>query len=327
MSRVRLAAGFALGLAVPAALGEIHVRWRPPTDIVEYLGDEAPLRGAYRADPALGADYVAYEALRAEYADRLAELGPLDAAAAPTWAWFGNSFVQAPGMLGDAAQAALPRHRMFYLKRNEPMHLRVAQARQLLEAGLRAERILFVVLPLDAALYGARRLASLTVNPHGAITWRPRMPAPALAAAVAGSRLAFVGWVRSGRHADDPAFRPRDVMTRVAPSLRADLRAQLGALSEAARRHAVPVTLVLVPNREQILGSGGFALQDALADIGGSLRMDVFDARAVFAEPAARRDLFLPDWHFSPEGNRRLVAAILDHLRATGAAAPGVGSG
>ena len=60
---------------------------------------------------------------------------------------FGNSFVQAAGMLGDTAQAELPDRQIFYLKRNEPIYLRVAQFRLLLVNGLRPERAFFIVLP------------------------------------------------------------------------------------------------------------------------------------------------------------------------------------
>jgi hypothetical protein len=61
--------------------------------------------------------------------------------------FFGNSFVQAEGMIAETMARLLPEMRIFALRENVLLPLRAAQARLLLEAGLRPERIFFVVPP------------------------------------------------------------------------------------------------------------------------------------------------------------------------------------
>lgn len=319
--RVRFAVGLVLGLAVPFLLGELLVRHWPPADLHDYLGEDSPKAGIYRADPVLGADYRSVEQFRQTYAKRLDALGPLPTPL-PGWALFGSSFVQAPGMLGDTAQAAFPRARMFYLARNEPLHLRVAQARLLLASGLRPQRILFVMVVLDAVPYATRPLSAIEVNARGAVTSRIRPPPPPFDRLVASSRLALLAWVRSGRSVWNPGFKPNYLMERVPPGLSDDLGRMLGELGERSRDASVPVTLVLIPNREQIFGRGGFAIQDELIRLGARAGLDVYDARAVFQGEADKRSLFVPDWHFSPRGNQLLLSGVLAHLRAIGAPDP-----
>jgi len=319
MSRLILLLGIVAGLAVPLAAGELFVRLLPPDDLQEYLGAASPQTGIYRPDPTLGADYVSFDAFQQSYAARLAELSPLGR---PCWAWFGNSFVQAPGMLGDTADAAFLGCRAFYLRRNEPLHLRVAQVRLLLQNGLHPQRIIFVILPIDVVLYPAKPLSSILVNARGAITHRARLPSAPFDRVMSRSRLALLAWVRSGRQAHDPGFKAAQVMDAVPAVLERDLGTMLGVLSEAGRRFDVPITLLLIPNREQILGKGAFALQNTLARVGNEAGLDVFDARDVFREQTDKRGLFLPDWHFSALGNRLLFAGLLAHLRWVGAGAP-----
>jgi hypothetical protein len=63
----------------------------------------------------------------------------------------GNSFVQAPGMLGDTATALLPDYRIFYLKQNEYLLPRLSLVQTMLESGLKAHRIFVVIVPVDIA--------------------------------------------------------------------------------------------------------------------------------------------------------------------------------
>lgn len=301
------------GLAVPLLLAEVYARVRPPSDILEYLGEKSSLSGDFRPDPVLGADYRSYAVFQRENAGRLAELGPLDSAQ-PTWLWFGNSFVQAPGMLGDTAQAALPGTRMFYLRRNEPLNLRLAQARLLMDHGLRPQRLIFAFLPVDAAGLGWQPLSSILVTSRGAVTYRVRMPAWPLGTLAKHSRLAFVAWVRSGRRTSDPAFRAEQLGSVVLPSLAADLHTFTRVLGEISRKYGTSVTVLLIPNREQIFGKEGFALQDAVAGMCRGEGIDCFDARRMFVEADDKPSLFLPDWHFTARGNRMLLAGLLAHF-------------
>jgi hypothetical protein len=316
MHRLRLVIGLILGFSSLIIAGEFYSRKWPPQDVLRYFGESSPLTGPYRPDPVLGADYVSLDALQAQYTERLAQLGPFQSPRR-TWAWFGNSFVQANGMLGDMAAAALPDVRMFYLRRNEPLNLRVAQARMLLQAGLRPERIFFVMLPIDVIENALRPLSSIIVTSKGAITYDIGNPPFPLDELIAHSLLARVAWVRKG--GADRAMRRPDVTGYVSPLLASQLAAMLGVLSNSAGSYDVPITLVLLPNREQVFGTArGFALQDLLTKIATSKNMDVFDARRLFDGRTNKTELFIPDWHFSSLANKDVLDALLAHLAQKG---------
>ncbi len=317
-----LAAGILAGFALPLLLAEIQARVHPPSDLLPYLGEKSPLAGDYKPDPALGADYQSYAVFERDYADRLHELGALDAPK-PTWLWFGNSFVQAPGMLGDTSQAVLPGTRMFYLKRNEPLNLRAAQARLLLAQGLRPQRLVYVILPIDAVGLGWQPISSLYVSQRGAITRQPRIPAGPMGWLVGNSRLALLAWVRSGRAAALPSFKGAQVNTGMPPSIAADLKTLTHTLGDLSRKYGTDVTVMLLPNREQIFGKEAFGMQDTIAGYCKAEGIDCFDARDVFTEEPDKMSLFLPDWHFTPRGNQMLFTALMTHFDARKNAKPG----
>src|SRR5262249_55191973 len=54
--------------------------------------------------------------------------------------------------------------------------------------------------------------------------------------------------------------------------------------------------------------------QDALTPMLCELGFDVCDPRDVFMHHTDRTGLFIPDKHFSPEGNRVLLAALRSHV-------------
>ena len=101
----------------------------------------------------------------------------------------------------------------------------------------------------------------------------------------------------------------------------ADYRRLLGALRTIIEPRGIPVTIILLPNHEQITKGASFGLQDKAAAVAREYGFDVFDPRDVFlAHPANRRaELFIPDKHFSPLGNRLLLEALLAHLGSIGA--------
>ena len=77
----------------------------------------------------------------------------------------------------------------------------------------------------------------------------------------------------------------------------------------------MPVTVLLIPNREQIVGKSKFALQDSMIALCREQGLDWFDARNVFASVTEKQTIFLPDWHFTPRGNELLLSALLDHFK------------
>ena len=317
---LRYALGFAAALIMVLALGEAYARLYTPNDVRAKLGDVPSGGGIYKPDPVLGADYRSYEDFRAENAGRLKQLGALDSPT-PTWLFLGNSFVQAEGMLADTARKALPDTRIFNLGRNVDLPLRVAQTRLLLEAGLRPRRIFFVLLTNDVAFVGSRPLSFIAVSPEGAITTRVRWPEPPWDALPNRSRLATIAWMRSRRSAGDPSFRGRNVADTPSPRIQQDLHSILSVLADVARHHDVPVTVVAIPNRQQVFGRTGTGFQQTLKDICHSLKLDLYDTFQPLADDQDKRTLFLPDWHFSPRGNEILLRGLMEHLETTSAGA------
>lgn len=308
----RFALGLLVGFAFAVLLGELVVRLRLPDELQPFLGESSSLTGVYRNDPALGADYASVADFRAEYATRLTEL---ETANEPkrVWAWFGNSFVQAPGMLGDLAQSEEPDVKMFYLRRNAELPLRVAQIRLVLKSGLKPERIIFVILPIDTGTLGKQPLRTMVVNSRGAITHRLRLPPPPFDTLIRSSRLAMLAWVRSGRHVGNPGFKAKHVTEFVAPDLQKDLATLFHVLGTTARKHDVPVTVLLLPNREQVFGQAGYAVQDFMRERCRAEGLDCFDARDLFTHEPNKLSLFLPDWHFTDKANRIILDALLAH--------------
>jgi hypothetical protein len=219
-------------------------------------------------------------------------------------------------MLGDTTRALVPQRITFNLGKNEPVPVRFAQAEFLLDNGLKPERVFVVVIPLDVAVFVEYGLDQLGTTPGGAIVYEPRPPAVG-AGLVRHSRLALKGWTRTNLHLNRPFYPPRALHDRVDPVVRADVRALFGHLAAAAGRHGVPVTMVPLPDYEQVMRGAGRAVQEALAEDARAVGFDVCDPCDAFRAWPDRAALFVPDKHFSPTGNRLLLATILEHLKAT----------
>ena len=218
-------------------------------------------------------------------------------------------------MLGDMAQDAVPEVGMFYLQRNTQFPLHFAQVRLLLDSGLKPERVILVLLPIDITPLGKQPLRTMMVNSRGALTYRMRLPMPPFDALIRSSRLAMLAWVRSGRHVGNPSFRPRRTTEFIVRPLQDDLTTLLHVLGATSRRHAVPVTVVLLPNREQVFGKAGYAFQDFVRERCRLEGMDSFDARNLFDGETDKLSLFLPDWHFTSKANRIVLRALLAHWK------------
>ena len=332
-SIVAFGGGLLLALALPLTAGELYLRAFPPEDFRPYLGEASPLTGPFRPDEAFGVQYRSWDAFKKDHEGRIWPYLPYIEGSwkPPTWAMFGNSFVQAAGMLADTARVRVPQRMIFNLGRNEPLAVRLAQVQLLLENGLRPERIFVALLPLDLVALGQHRLADVHVTAAGALTYRPRNPGGALGWAIGHSRLALTGWVRSKRHYANPAFRPGDLVSRIDPLILSDVEHLFRSLATTTQRFGVPVTVVLIPNYEQITRGAPFGFQDALGPMLERIGFDVVDPRQLFVEYPDKKALFIPDKHFSTLGNQLLLDEILRHLRTLGAdpttsLAGGVGS-
>jgi hypothetical protein len=319
----RAVLGFVVGLVTLLAAGEAVLRLYPPSDLHRFLGESAPLSGPFRPDAEMGVAYRGWEALEADYRERLESYRPWlrPRPPSPCWAMFGNSFVQAPGMLADTARRRLTGVCIVNLARNEELPVRIAGAAELLDAGLRPERIFVVLLPLD--LSGLRRfpLSEHVVTASGALTYRPRLPGGAAGAVLGGLRLGLMAWVRAGLHQADPAFRPQRLNLDLPPGAAADVERLIGALTRKAGDVGVPVTVVLIPSHEQITRGVPCGVQDALRPVLERAGADVCDVREAFLAAEDKPSLFIPDKHFSDRGNDLLLNAILRHVRRDSAIA------
>ncbi len=308
--------GVALAWAALLGLAEAYLRFFPPRDLYDYLGDASPLTGPFVPDRDFGVAYRSWDAFREANAERLQPYLPLRGHAdrRPVWAFFGNSFVQAQGMLADTARAALPERNVFNLGRNEHLFVRFAQVKLLLDSGLRPERIFVLLTPLDFVVVGRQPLDTVRATKRGALAYEPRHAAGPLGWLTRHSRTAFTAWARAGRQRGNPGFRDALVWRRPGEPLLGDTRRLFGSLARVTQAAGVPVTVILVPAYGQIFGREDFGLQDTLTPLLREQGFDVCDVREVFVNAPDRPGLFLPDKHFNERGNRLLLNELLRHL-------------
>jgi hypothetical protein len=309
------AVGLILAVLLVGGAGEAFLRISPPGDNREYLGMASPLTGPFVPDAEFGVAYRSWQALQDDYAERLAAYAPLNEGdGRPTWALFGSSFVHMHGMLADTARERLPGVRVFNLGRNEPLVVRFAQLRLLLEHGLRPQHVFATLMPLDVANLGRQPLATLRVSTGGALAYEPRLPPAPLDGLVRNSALARTAWFRSGRQAGEPDFHYLRLHDAVPDGLRADLAHLFGGIARLSREYEVPVTVVLIPTLEQLLKGARFAFQDAVGPLAREAGLGVCDPRGAFLACPDRAALLLPDKHLAPVGNRILLDELLAHL-------------
>lgn len=315
----RFLLGAALAAGLLAGLAEGYLRLFPPQDLHPYLGNHSPLTGLFAPDADFGVRYRSWDDLRGDYAERLAAFGPLhptSADARPIWAFFGNSFFQAPGMLADTARESVHDRRIFNLARNELLEVRFAQVKLLLDNGLEPERIFIELMPIDLTRLGEQPLATLQITARGAETYRPRLPGGAAGWVVGRSRLAFTAWCRGGWQRGNPHFNRRTLYGGVEPPLYADTARLFGNLARVTRAHGVPVTVVLIPSYHQVVDGASFGFQDQLGSLFRSEGLDVLDPRDAFRREPHPADLYLPDLHLTAAGNRLLLDELRHHVRA-----------
>ncbi len=313
---------FAVGWIAAATLvltgGELFLRAVPPTELYAYLGESSPLTGPYVPDPTFGVTYRSWDVFSAENAEHLRDFGALSdsSGALPIWAFFGNSFVQAPGMLADVARTRVRTRRIFNLGRNEPLPVRLAQIRLLLDHGLHPERIFVELMPVDLLLLGEQPLATTCVTSKGALTYEPRLPAPPADWLVGHSALLRTAWFRTGRHRGNPRFNKHTLYERIDEPLLSDVRHLFAGVARSAQAHDVPVTVVLIPSYHQVLFGASYGFQDTMTAVLHAQGFDVLDPRDAFAKHPTPATLFIPDKHLSDEGNALLLTELLNHVHA-----------
>jgi hypothetical protein len=307
------------GLAVTCLFGlaEVFLQLFPPSDLKPFLGERSGLTGLYKPDPDFAVTYRSFDAFAADNAPALKRYQPLAKAAdRPVWAMFGNSFVQAPGMLADTARQRLADRVIFNLGRNEPLPVRFAQIKLLLENGLKPERIIVEVMPVDMAV--PQPLDRILITSQGALTQNPTVPPGVAGWLVSNSRLALTAWCRCGWQQPISGFNRNTIQQKLPQPLESDVDRLFVGLARTARDHGVPVTIILIPSHEQICKGAAFGFQDTLAALARRHGLDVCDVREGFLNHSDKPALFIPDKHFSELGNSILLNELLRHLEESG---------
>ena len=288
--------GFLIGLVVPLALGESFARLRPPKSLHEFLGDNSPFIGHFKND---SKHIIRYEA-DSLYA--LTDLVPMASLPKePVWIYFGVSFGW--GIWEKTDKLTLPRRILYFHEMNDRLHMRIAHARKLLEYGVKAERIVFVVIPLEIARYAETPLASIYVNKSGALTQRVRPAPPPFNWVLGHSRLALLGYIRSRMHVWLPFFRLNSISENFPPIVENDFRFMLGQMAELQKQYGVKITVAVLPERRQVLNdNSNYAMQNAFRAIGKETGIDIYDPVQLLRSQSDRRAIFLPDWHYTDAG-------------------------
>jgi hypothetical protein len=220
------------------------------------------------------------------------------------------------------ARDELPAHRiLFFREAKDRLHLRIAQARMLLENGLKPERMIFTLISGEIADYVKIPLSSVYVNRGGAITYRVRMPPAPWDQALIHSRLALMAWVHSGLYQAIPGFRPWDITETIPEIVVADFRRLFGVLGELSRQHGIPVTVIIFPDRRQILSdNSNFTMQKTIIALGKEAGLDVFDPSPLLLRYPDKKALYISDWHYTEPASRMIFADLLHHLEQMGTA-------
>ena len=306
--------GTLIGLGAMIGGAEEYLRSYPPADILEFLGKASPATGPYRADTDYGRSFRDWEALITDTADTLEPHLPLDADSKPTWAFFGNSFVQGQGMLGDTVSRAAGDHHIFYLKRLMPLELRLAQMQMLMAHGLRAQRVVVVLLPVDGWCLVKFPIRRIEVTPRGATTYTIDLPPWPLDSLVRTSRVALTAWRRMELHLPQARIEQSQVLQGLPRAAGEDLSRLLAAASRDAGSHGATLTVLLIPAREQTARGAPLGFQRDVALILENLGIDHLDVSELLRLQTDREGLYIPDGHLSLRGNQIVAKALLDHF-------------
>jgi hypothetical protein len=309
-----LGAGVLASALAVFSFTELYLRFFPPQDVHPFLGDQSPLAGHYVPDPDFVVGFRSWNDLCGENPKSLGNGRDekLRKRAEQTWLVFGNSFAFEYATWHRKQGRAV---HVQPLDHREALTVRLAQIKAILEHGIRPQRIVLVLTPVDFKELGEEPLCCHQVNAHGGRVFLPWLPAGPAGWLVENSRLALTAWVRTGRHRGNPAFSRRALSRRVPESMRQDLDRLFANLGRLCSAHEVPITVVLIPMRSEVTARRGFALEDALVSTLQQSGIGVVDPRSFFLDHPNVAELYIPDGHLSEKGNQLLDAAIHFHLQ------------
>ncbi|MBX3548639.1 MAG: hypothetical protein KF748_05735 [Xanthobacteraceae bacterium] len=305
------AAGVIAGLALPLAFGEAFMWLRPPENVRQFLDGDPILRGPYRSDPVLRVAYPSPELYRPAEAPMLADIKKTSPK--PTWFFFGVSFARG---LWLTSQTQMPSYRTFMFREiDDRLHMRVNEARMILDYGIEANHLVFVLIPLEIARYTETPLSYFNVNRQGKIVYSVRRPPHPFNWLTDHSRIALLAWVRARRHNALPNFRLSTITDNVPQTVQDDFRLMFGELGRLEREKGVPVTVVLLPDRRQVLyDNSNYALQKTFAALAKEAGIDLYDPVEMMRAQPDRWALFGPDWHYTELGYGLVLKGLADHI-------------
>lgn len=306
-----VAAGVIAGLVLPLALGEAYLHIRPPQNIRPFLDGDPSLKGAYRSDPILRMAYRSPELYEPAETPKLTQTPKTSDK--PTWVFFGVSFGWG---IYDAAAKSMPSHRiLFFREINDRLNMRVQLARMIVDYGIKTERLVFVLIPLEIARYTETPLSYFNINANGKIVYSVRKPPRPFDWVVDHSRLALIGWVRARRHNALPNFRLSTITENVPETVQNDFRVMLGELGKLSREKGVAVTVVVLPDRRQVLYDGSNnVMQKTFATIAKEAGIDMYDPLEILRAQPDRWALFVPDWHYTDLGYGLVARGLRGHV-------------
>jgi hypothetical protein len=309
------ALGAMTAIALLLGLAEIYLRVFPPDYLHPFLGDDSPRAAHLCPDADFGVGFASWDALVAGNPGTLGPHSPLcphsSAAAANTWLVLGTSF----GFeLAKRMPGEFPGHTILTLDRSEPLTVRLAQIKTLLESGCRPAHIFVVTTPIDFNTLGEFELCHHRANSRGGYVFEPHFAPEPFGAVLRHSRLAFSGWTRLRLHRDHPGFRMKQLTDRIPETMQRDQRQLFAGLARCEREHPVPITVLVLPGMNEIVQRGGFALQDTLIGILKTERLTYVDPRPALLAHAPARELFVPDGHFSDLGNHIVLETLRQQL-------------
>lgn len=323
--RLRFCLGVVLASALLLGVGETYLRLFPPEYLHPYLGNESPLAGPLVADVDFGVGFASWEDLQKDNPITLGPRSPLQPHSPLTthhsprasetsrvWLVLGSSFGYE---LAHRMRREVTEWHTLNLDRRERLTVRMAQIKTLLESGCRPAHIFLVVIPPDFTYLCEHKLEHHRANVKGGLVFEPRLPAGPWSALVTQSRLAFSGWARLGLQRDQPFFKTGQLGQRISDDLRDDLKHLFAALGRTQRQHAVPLTVIMIPARRELLLDKHFALEEALVSILRSEGIHYLDPRPAFLAQARPVELYVPDGHLSELGNMIVLGELLKEVR------------
>ena len=294
--------------------GELYLCCYPSADLLPYLGDDYTARACFVRDEDLPFRYRSFEEFRDDNPRWWRSCCQLSRSPSGKWLFLGNSFGFELSDYIDR-QAPFAPARANTLDGRDPLTVRLAQIQTLLESNYCPERIFLVLTPIDLLGLGEQPLATQHLNRHGALCYRPRLPPAPFASLVRHSRLALAAWARTGQHRGNPRFRVRHLSQQIEPSLREDLATLTAGLATVCRRHATPVTVIVIPMRKEICRNTVFPVEDIVIPLLRQAEMAAVDPRPLFLSHPQPEQLYVEDGHLSQLGNQLVVEAMKRQLR------------